>query len=112
MGLGGRCVDNTCQCDEKYFVEEMKSPETGVKRTVCSPIVERGQYCRYSEDCYQRQLHNESQQTMDCIYGECSCKLGFFVLNEGECMPGAATAMKVSSIGFINMMVFLATKFI
>ncbi|XP_061399035.1 tenascin [Musca vetustissima] len=99
MGLGGRCLDGSCQCDEKYYAEEKKYTDTGVKHTVCTPIVERGQYCRFSEDCYQRQLSNESQQSMDCVYGECNCKVGFFVLNEGECMPGAA--MRVRTPWFV-----------
>ncbi|XP_073817715.1 uncharacterized protein [Musca autumnalis] len=112
MGLGGRCIDNACQCGEKYFAEDIKSPDTGLKRTVCTPIVERGQYCRYSEDCYQRQLNNESHQTMDCVYGECNCKVGFLVFNEGVCEPGAAMPMKTPWIGMMLVLVIVAAKFV
>uniref|UniRef100_A0A1I8QCZ6 EB domain-containing protein n=1 Tax=Stomoxys calcitrans TaxID=35570 RepID=A0A1I8QCZ6_STOCA len=102
LGPGGKCKENTCQCTEKYFPEQHKSPIDGRLITFCSPVVERGQYCRYTEDCYQRQL-DMTEQTMDCIYGECNCKLGFMVFNDGECVPGSATAISA----FVGYVVFL-----
>lgn len=92
MGLGGKCVENVCQCSEKYFVEEKKT-EKGSIETVCTAVVERGQYCRFDEDCYQRQL-NESEQSMDCAYGECNCKKGFNSYNEGDCIKGSEAGIK------------------
>uniref|UniRef100_A0A1L8EFN6 Putative multiple epidermal growth factor-like protein 10 n=1 Tax=Haematobia irritans TaxID=7368 RepID=A0A1L8EFN6_HAEIR len=91
MGPGAKCKEKTCQCDDKYFPEQHKTSINGTLKTICSPIVERGQYCRFSEDCYQRQLSNETEQSMDCMYGECNCKIGFVVYNDGQCTYGGGS---------------------
>lgn len=110
MGPGGKCVENVCQCSEKYFVEEKKR-EDGALETECTAIVERGHYCRLDEDCYQRQL-NESEQSMDCIYGECNCKLGFNSYNEGDCVRGAAAGIIVRmGLNFILLFVIFVNMY-
>lgn len=103
MGPGGKCTENVCQCAEKYFVEEKKT-EGDLMETVCTAVVERGHYCRLDEDCYQRQL-NETEQSMDCIYGECNCKKGFYSYNDSDCVKGSGSAGIKSLMGFNFMMV-------
>ncbi|KAI8130185.1 hypothetical protein FF38_11893 [Lucilia cuprina] len=107
MGPGGKCTENVCQCSEKYFVEEKKT-EKDVVETVCTAVVERGHYCRIDEDCYQRQL-NESQQSMDCIYGECNCKMGFNSYNDGDCIEGSggATIKTLMSLNLILLPLYI-----
>lgn len=93
MGPGGMCSANVCKCSEKYFVEEKKSNEEAANRSVCTPVVERGQYCRYDADCYQHHL-GEWEQSLHCKFGECNCKEGFNSFNESDCIKGSGAGEK------------------
>ncbi|GBP05964.1 hypothetical protein EVAR_71677_1 [Eumeta japonica] len=106
---GGVCAsvlgENACNCEAKYFVEDRKYNESVIE-SVCTAVVERGQYCRYDEDCYQRQL-SESEQSMHCTYGECNCKNGFNSLNEGACIRDDLTPTGIlTSVALSNFVEF------
>uniref|UniRef100_A0A1A9W6B2 EB domain-containing protein n=1 Tax=Glossina brevipalpis TaxID=37001 RepID=A0A1A9W6B2_9MUSC len=102
MGPGSKCIDGVCECDGKYYPEEINKNDT--LQTVCTGEVELGQYCRLEQDCYNRYL-NGSEQTMDCVYGECSCKFGFYSINNGICMR-SSSASELSKLSIFLCFVF------
>ena len=54
-------------------------------------FTEIGQYCRNSDECYQYQMSAE-EQSMTCNYGECTCRYGYYSIDNTECLKESASA--------------------
>lgn len=102
MGPGAKCTDRVCQCDVEYYPEVINNTKTGTTKTVCTREAELGQYCRVAKDC------SDSERTMDCVYGECCCKFGFYSINDGICMRSDSISKFSQPTTFLHFVFFVS----
>ncbi|XP_037952141.1 uncharacterized protein LOC119682720 [Teleopsis dalmanni] len=94
-GANSICKHKKCGCAENYIPHKVTN-SVNEQLVVCERIVERGQYCRSDIDCYQYQ-HSEIDQTLYCYQGECTCRDGYFSINDSDCIKGSS-ATKVATV--------------
>ncbi|XP_076348454.1 uncharacterized protein LOC143246122 [Tachypleus tridentatus] len=82
-----RCVNGLCECLPNFVP---------FRRDRCLPESKVGDYCLNHEQCRLSDKYTYCNWIIPRVYGKCQCPSGFFLTNDGRCLPHLGKKCKSS----------------